>query len=105
MTRELDWAVATRSLDELGVDPLGQVLDAEQCRSLVALYADAARFRATIDMARHRFGEGEYRYFAQPLPELVTELRAGFWPHLMAIARTWAGRRGDPAPWPDEFED
>ena len=33
------------------------------------------RFRSTIDMARHRFGEGEYRYFADPLPEPVAALR------------------------------
>ena len=25
-------------------------------------------FRSTVDMARHRFGRGQYRYFAEPLP-------------------------------------
>ena len=48
----------------------GAVLDARtSARSLVDLYDDDARFRSTIDMARHRFGEGQYRYFARPLPE------------------------------------
>jgi hypothetical protein len=56
-------------------------------------------------MARHRFGEGQYRYFDHPLPEVVVELRAAFWPHLLPIARTWAERRGQPAPWPDRLED
>jgi hypothetical protein len=56
-------------------------------------------------MARHRFGAGQYRYFAYPLPGVVAELRAACWPHLLPIAREWAGRRGQPAPWPDELDD
>ena len=55
-------------------------------------------------MARHRFGQGEYRYFAYPLPRVVAELRASFWPHLLPIAREWAARLARPAPWPDDFD-
>jgi hypothetical protein len=55
-------------------------------------------------MARHRFGQGQYRYFAHPLPELVGELRSALWPHLLPIARQWAERRDQPAPWPDRFD-
>ena len=54
-------------------------------------------------MARHRFGEGEYRYFAYPLPDLVRRLRAAFWPQLLPIARDWAARLRQEAPWPDDF--
>ena len=72
--------------------------------ALIALYGDDGRFRSTIDMARHRFGEGQYRYFAHPLPELVSALRAAFWPHLLPIAREWANRRDQSGPWPEEFE-
>ena len=59
----------------VGVAPIGRVLDPDACRELVGLYDDDARFRSTVDMARHRFGEGEYRYFAHPLPEVVADLR------------------------------
>ena len=81
------------------------MLNPTECRSLIDLYDDDARFRSTIDMARHRFGEGQYRYFDNPLPEAVTELRAAFWPHLLPVAREWAERRDQPAPWPDALED
>jgi hypothetical protein len=101
----LGWHDIGHRLDDIGVGPTGSVLTATECRSLVDLYDDAARFRSTIDMARHRFGEGQYRYFDYPLPEIVAELRAAFWPHLLPIARTWAQRRDQPAPWPDRLED
>jgi uncharacterized protein len=101
----LHWADIGAGLDDVGVGPTASVLTVGECRSLVDVYGDDSRFRSTIDMARHRFGEGQYRYFDHPLPEVVAELRAAFWPHLLPIARTWAERRGQPAPWPDRLED
>ena len=101
----LHWADIGAGLDDVGVGPTGSVLTVGECRSLVDVYGDDSRFRSTIDMARHRFGEGQYRYFDHPLPEVVAELRAAFWPHLLPIARTWAERRGQQAPWPDRLED
>jgi hypothetical protein len=101
----LRWADIGAGLDDVGVTPTGSVLTVRECRALVDIYGDDARFRSTIDMARHRFGEGQYRYFDHPLPEVVAELRTAFWPHLLPIARTWAERRGQPAPWPDRLDD
>ncbi|MBA3984302.1 MAG: 2OG-Fe(II) oxygenase [Acidimicrobiia bacterium] len=101
----LDWPVVTSGLEQLGCSLTGAVLSPSECRSVAGLYDEDDRFRSTIDMARHRFGEGQYRYFDRPLPELVAELRAAFWPHLLPIAREWAERLGQPSPWPDEFDD
>ena len=101
----LDWPAIAAELDELGCTSAGRVLKAGECRDLAELYSDDDRFRSTIDMARYRFGEGEYRYFDHPLPAIVADLRATFWPHLLPIARQWAHRRDTPAPWPDEFDD
>jgi uncharacterized protein len=102
---ELDWPAISAGLDDVGCSLTGPVLSAPECRTLSSLYSDDGRFRSTIDMARHRFGQGEYRYFDRPLPELVAELRAAFWPHLVVIAREWAGRLGRPAPWPNDLDD
>ena len=100
----VDWDRARTDLDEGGTADLGAILDAGQCSDLAGLYDDDHRFRSTVDMARHRFGQGEYRYFGYPLPDLVAELRAAFWPHLLPVAREWATRRGQPAPWPDDLD-
>jgi hypothetical protein len=101
----LDWPAIGAELDELGIAAAGRVLGVAEGTSVRRLYDDDERFRSTVDMARHRFGRGEYRYFAHPLPPIVTELRAAFWPHLLPIARDWAERRGRPTPWPDDFEE
>ena len=101
----LDWTAISRNLDDLGSSPTGAVLVPPECKAIAAFYGDDRHFRSTVDMGRYRFGQGEYRYFDRPLPKLVAELRAAFWPHLLPIARTWAERLGRPAPWPDSFDD
>jgi hypothetical protein len=101
----LDWPAIGRGLDDLGSSLVGPVLTASECKAVAEIYDDDRRFRSTIDMARFRFGEGQYRYFGQPLPNLVAELRAAFWPRLLPIAREWAGRLRRPAPWPDDLDD
>lgn len=101
----IDWGAVTDGLDDVGVAVGGPLLSGAECRSLIGLYDETDRFRSTIDMARHRFGAGQYRYFAHPLPEIVTELHAAFWPHLLPIAREWAARRDHPTSWPDDLDD
>lgn len=97
----LDWAALTDELDEHGNALTGQLLTPGQCHEIAALYYEDDRFRATIDMARHRFGSGQYRYFTHELPDVVRELREAFYPRLLPVARDWAERLGQPAPWPD----
>jgi uncharacterized protein len=101
----LDWCGVAADLDDVGVGLAGPLLTAGECNELIDLYDQDRRFRSTIDMARHRFGRGEYRYFDHPLPEIVSELRTAFWPHLLPIARRWAARREWDAPWPDSFAE
>ena len=101
----LDWTAIRQRLDDVGSSLTGPLLGAEECKAIAELFADDRRFRSTIDMSRYRFGQGRYRYFDRPLPELVADLRAAFWPHLLPIARAWAERLGRRAPWPDRFDE
>lgn len=96
----LDWSALAQSLDDLGYALTPQVLDSETCTALAALYADDTRFRSTITMARHGFGKGEYRYFAYPLPDVVSTLRTALYPPLARIANTWSERLGSSDIWP-----
>jgi hypothetical protein len=99
----LDWSGVAVGLDRAGCAIAGTLLTRSECKETVSLYDQDDRFRATIDMARYHFGEGQYRYFAHPLPDIIATLREALWPHLLPIARDWATRLGRPAPWPDEL--
>lgn len=101
----LDWPALAAALDRDGCALTGPLLTPGECRAVAALYDDEARFRSTVDMARHNFGSGQYRYFSYPLPEPVRELRAAFYPRLLPIAREWAARLRRPAPWPDTLDE
>ncbi|MGH8869200.1 MAG: 2OG-Fe(II) oxygenase [Actinomycetes bacterium] len=101
----LDWDAMSRDMDDLGCALSTPILTPEECGQIVDMFDREELFRSTIDMARYRFGKGRYRYFAHPVPEPVASMRAAFWPHLLPIAREWADRLGQPAPWPDDFDD
>jgi hypothetical protein len=98
-----DWAAISSGLDAYGCALTGPLLSPDEAAALAALYTDDSRFRSTINMARHRFGEGEYRYFAEPFPAAVLELKQALYPRLLPIAREWWTRLGRPAPWPDSL--
>jgi uncharacterized protein len=100
----LDWTALRARLDDDGHAVTGPLLDPEECGELAALF-DGGRFRSTIDMARHRFGDGRYRYFDHPLPEPIAELRRAFYGHLAPVANAWAERlRGGSPRFPLEHE-
>jgi hypothetical protein len=87
-----DWAAVASALDELGHALLPELLDAAQCKELIALYEEDAHFRSTIEMAHHAYGNGRYRYLAYPLPELVEVLRRDLYDRLLPIGRSWYER-------------
>jgi hypothetical protein len=84
-----DWATITSELDTYGCALTGPLLTPDDAAEIAALYTDDSRFRSTINMGRHRFGEGEYRYFAEPFPDAVVALKQALYPRLLPIARDW----------------
>ena len=88
----VDWAGVDGSLDTQGFAPLPVILEPSECDLLAALYSEDARFRSRIDMSRFRFGVGEYKYFAAPLPALVQSLRETLYARLAPASNRWQVR-------------
>jgi hypothetical protein len=99
------WAAIAAELGASGCALTPPLVTPDEAAGLAALYDEDGLFRSTVDMGRYRFGEGEYRYFARPLPALVTELKQVLYPRLLPVARDWYARLGRPAPWPDTLEE
>ena len=101
---ELDWEELSAQLDRRGFALTAPLLDAGECGELAGLFDDG-RFRSTVEMARHRFGDGRYRYFDHPLPAAIAELRGSFYARLAPIANEWAQRLGEEERYPASHEE
>lgn len=101
----LDWKQIEGSLWELGYAKTAPILTPAECREAAALYPDDSRFRSRIDMERYRFGIGEYKYFAYPLPAIVAELREHFYPPLARIANRWMETLGARERYPAKLSE
>jgi uncharacterized protein len=102
---KLDWGAIASHLDQRGFAITVPILSAQECREVADLF-DGEGFRSTIDMGRHRFGEGRYRYFAHPLPAVIEGARVGLYEHLAPVANAWATRlSGDNPTFPATHEE
>jgi len=100
---DLDWPTLGEELDRSGCAVTPPLLDEAQCRELSELFEIDGAFRSTIVMSRHAFGEGTYRYFADPLPAVVQRLRVDLYGPLALIANRWAADLGT-KPFPDTLD-
>jgi hypothetical protein len=89
-----DWDRISADLDREGWAIVPGLLAPDECDTVAAMYGPTDAFRSHVHMARHGFGQGEYRYFAYPLPPLVEELRVALYPWLAPIANDWYERMG-----------
>jgi hypothetical protein len=96
--RVIDWQRARCHLDERGFALVSGVLAKKTCDEIAGYYADEQRFRSRIEMSRYAFGRGEYKYFNDPLPEIVQQLRSSIYPPLVPLANQWAERLGSKTP-------
>lgn len=96
-----DWEALARTLADDGVAVTPPLLSRAACRRLRQSFDDqGTAFRSTIDMSRHNYGSGMYRYFDYPLPAEVQALREAFYSPLAAIANEWAEQMGNNDRWP-----
>ena len=100
----LDWGRIGDDLDDRGWATSGPLLTPDERTSAIHSYDDDKSFRSTVVMARHGFGRGEYRYFADPLPPLIRSLRTALYTRLVPVANRWRERLGQGGPLPTDHD-
>jgi len=100
----IDWTEMARTLGDQGWATTPPVLTPAECAELIRLYPNERRFRSRVEMARFRFGEGEYKYFADPLPPVVLALRRHAYPPLAAVAGGWEAALGRKPGYPPDLD-
>jgi uncharacterized protein len=101
----VDWTRVDAELDDLGWSRLGTLLSAKECAALSGAYETDDFYRSTVDMERHRFGRGQYRYFRYPLPPVVAELRTALYARLAGVANQWMRRMNRRIAYPAALDD
>lgn len=96
---------AVDSLRTRGYARLGVILTPEECESTRSLYSQPDLFRSRVDMARFRFGRGEYQYFSYPLPAHIDRLRHEFYGQLAPVAAEWMATLNLPADYPQSLDE
>ena len=100
---ELPWPEIDAELWKAGFARMGTLLTQSQCEQLRGMYTNPGLFRKRIDMARFRFGQGEYQYFEYPLPPLVAGLRKSVYAKLAPTANKWMSALRLNGDFPDDL--
>lgn len=100
----MDFSRISADLNAQGWALTGPLLTPASCAALAALYDNPDRFRSRVVMGRHGFGQGEYQYFANPLPDPLLALRERLYGALAPVADDWAARLGRPG-FPARLEE
>ena len=98
----LPWPDLQQSLAQSGYAVTPTVLTPDECAELRGLYSQEKLFRSRVVMERLHFGRGDYKYFANPLPAMVSELRTHSYPHVAEVANRWAEELVEPERFPPE---
>jgi hypothetical protein len=96
--------IPTDALWLRGYARLGTLLSREEAEQIRSLYMAPEKFRSHIDMARYRFGRGEYQYFSYPLPERIDQIRHDLYAQLAPVAREWMSALSRDAKYPDDLD-
>lgn len=99
-----NWEEIACDLSIRGYAHIRHAIDPGVCAALKNLSANEQVFRRRIDMARYRFGVGEYAYFADPLPEWVAIVRCRLYAALVPLANRMMADLGRPMRYPESFQ-
>ncbi len=82
----VNWSSVEWDIRQKGYSVIHRWLTKAESVMLRDVWQNPQDFGPTVDMEHHHFGHGQYRYFRDPLPEFLTQLRTKMYPYLRDIA-------------------
>jgi len=101
----LNWQRLSAQLSANGFAVTKQVLSKSECNAVIENFADDSLYRKVVDMDKHGFGRGIYKYFSDPLPSIVQELRTSIYEHLVDTANAWSSSFGLTTTYPPTLKE
>lgn len=102
---QADWSATAESLNNKGYATVPNILSADECDLLVAEYGEDSLYRKTIQMEKHGYGLGQYKYYNYPLPSVVQQLREGIYPNIAPVANNWMKALGIEKSFPGSLNE
>lgn len=93
------------SLHARGYANLGRLLTNRDIAAIRSSYDEEQRFRNHVVMRRHGFGEGDYKYFKYPLPDIIQTLREQLYTKLVPVANEWHERLAIASQFPETHKE
>lgn len=100
----LNWQQLAQEIQVNGYVIVPKFLAENQCQKLIDLYGNTTGYRKIVNMQRHRFGLGEYKYFDYPLPEIIQSIRTTVYPKLVPIVNLWMNHLKVDRQFPETLE-
>jgi uncharacterized protein len=100
----MNWDQHYQSLTDKGYATIPAFFTPQECIAFREMYDKDKLYRSVISMQRYRFGQGEYKYFAYPLPEMLERFRKSLYQHLAPLANAWAKNIGGAIEYPDDHD-
>ncbi len=94
-----------QDINEKGYGLISSVLSPDDCTQLKSTYSRPELFRKTVEMERHGYGKGQYRYYQHPLPDSIQQLRSDIYELLAPLANQWAKVMKLPFSYPEHHPE
>ena len=101
----VDWQHIQQQLAQKGYVVVPKIFSSAQCQATAELFSSTSIFRKIVIMARHRFGLGEYKYFAYPLPSEIQTMRQKLYQKLAPMANQWMQQLNIERQFPGDLTD
>ncbi len=82
----VNWSSVEWDIRQKGYAVIHRWLTKAESTMLRELWTGSEEFGPTVDMDHHNFGYGQYRYFRNPLPEFLIQLRTKMYPYLRDVS-------------------